>query len=60
MSEHQLNFEEQNDILYIPGFLLKVPPKVATGGQNIDDEADDFLKNTRGWSECNFTDDCFE
>ncbi len=60
MSEHQLNFDESNDILYIPGFLLKMPPKHAKDGLDIDDEEDDFLKNAKAWTECNFTDDCLE
>jgi hypothetical protein len=60
MSEHQLNFDEQNDILYIPGFLLKMPPTITTAGRDIDNDEDDFLKNAKGWTECNFTDDCLE
>jgi hypothetical protein len=60
MSEHQLDFDEKNDILFILGFLLNIPSNGAIRGSDFDIEEDDFLKNTKGWSECNFTDDCFE
>jgi hypothetical protein len=60
MSEHQLDFDESNDILYIPGFLLNMPSDGAPRMSDIDINEDDFLKNAKGWSECNFTDDCFE
>ncbi len=60
MSEQQLDFDEKNDILYIPGFLLKMTPKGATARNDVENEEDDFLKNAKAWTECNFTDDCLE
>jgi hypothetical protein len=60
MSERQLDFDENNDMLYIPGFLLNKPSNGAIRGSDMDIAEDDFLKNAKGWSECNFTDDCFE
>ena len=51
--------ELQSDDFYIPEFILMLPPKAETDGHNIE-EADDFLKNIEGWSECYTTDEYFD
>jgi len=43
--------EQQSDDLYIPTFLLKLPPKAASNARGSED-VEDFLKNVQGWSEC--------
>ena len=42
--------ELQCDDLFIPAFLLKVPPEAATARRGKD-EVEDFLKNVEGWTE---------
>ena len=43
--------EQQSDDLYIPTFLLKLPPKATSNARGSED-VEDFLKNVQGWSEC--------
>jgi len=51
--------EQQCDDLFIPAFLLKVPPEAATT-RSDKDEVEDFLKNVEGWSEYILPDECDE